>query len=223
MIIKSIININRKRRTRGGDEPTVDENYSLTFTGDTSGTSDHVVTNFNPDTYNLNLGFTVSYWVRPDAIGATRHALGRRAGSSHERFFFGIHTDRINVGIGKNVVNLDGVRNYNSKATDYAEEKRICAVTFDAKVGEKWYKTKGFYIYGPEMSQNEACNKAKDKAKVAVLEQHTPQLVTNDVEHACTEKTPEKVVKQDAQPIICLLYTSPSPRDGLLSRMPSSA
>ena len=26
-----------------------------------------------------------------------------------------------------------------------------------------------------------------------------------------------------AQPDICLLYTSPSPRDGLLSRMPSSA
>ena len=25
------------------------------------------------------------------------------------------------------------------------------------------------------------------------------------------------------QPDICLLYTSPSPRDGLLSRMPSSA
>ena len=24
-------------------------------------------------------------------------------------------------------------------------------------------------------------------------------------------------------PIVCLLYTSPSPRDGLLSRMPSSA
>ena len=27
----------------------------------------------------------------------------------------------------------------------------------------------------------------------------------------------------DSQVIICLLYTSPSPRDGLLSRMPSSA
>ena len=26
-----------------------------------------------------------------------------------------------------------------------------------------------------------------------------------------------------AQPELCLLYTSPSPRDGLLSRMPSSA
>ena len=27
----------------------------------------------------------------------------------------------------------------------------------------------------------------------------------------------------DGLPIVCLLYTSPSPRDGLLSRMPSSA
>ena len=28
---------------------------------------------------------------------------------------------------------------------------------------------------------------------------------------------------KDAQAAFCLLYTSPSPRDGLLSRMPSSA
>ena len=28
---------------------------------------------------------------------------------------------------------------------------------------------------------------------------------------------------RDGSPYICLLYTSPSPRDGLLSRMPSSA
>ena len=33
-----------------------------------------------------------------------------------------------------------------------------------------------------------------------------------------------KVTKSsDEFPYICLLYTSPSPRDGLLSRMPSSA
>ena len=32
----------------------------------------------------------------------------------------------------------------------------------------------------------------------------------------------DKVLK-DAKAIGCLLYTSPSPRDGLLSRMPSSA
>ena len=32
-----------------------------------------------------------------------------------------------------------------------------------------------------------------------------------------------KLTKQQDKSLICLLYTSPSPRDGLLSRMPSSA
>ena len=32
-----------------------------------------------------------------------------------------------------------------------------------------------------------------------------------------------QVVRANEQRFICLLYTSPSPRDGLLSRMPSSA
>ena len=34
---------------------------------------------------------------------------------------------------------------------------------------------------------------------------------------------PEVLNAMNADLIICLLYTSPSPRDGLLSRMPSSA
>ena len=33
----------------------------------------------------------------------------------------------------------------------------------------------------------------------------------------------EEVILRDQKRIVCLLYTSPSPRDGLLSRMPSSA
>ena len=32
-----------------------------------------------------------------------------------------------------------------------------------------------------------------------------------------------KTIDQEGKLIVCLLYTSPSPRDGLLSRMPSSA
>lgn len=95
----------------------------------------------------------------------------------------------------KSVGTIDGIRNFTSKTADYAEEKRICAVKFDAKVGKKWYKTKNFYVFGPDMSQTDACNKAKDKAKITVLEEHAPQLVTNNVEHVCTEKTPETVVK----------------------------
>jgi len=103
-----------------------------------------------------------------------------------------VNCDYSDKTVVKTTGKIDGIRNYSSKVADYAEEKRVCAVKFDAKVGKKWYETKNFYIFGPDMSQTEACNKAKDKAKVMVLEQHTPQLVTSDVEHVCTEKTPEK-------------------------------
>ena len=44
-----------------------------------------------------------------------------------------------------------------------------------------------------------------------------PDMYGND--HAETVKNGIRCTKLDA----CLLYTSPSPRDGLLSRMPSSA
>ena len=50
------------------------------------------------------------------------------------------------------------------------------------------------------------------------LSSASERLVTNGV--AATQFT-QAIVRQVAS--LCLLYTSPSPRDGLLSRMPSSA
>ena len=67
-------------------------NYALQFTGDTRNDTrrgDLVVTDFNPDTYNLNLGFTISYWVRPDELGSDMFAIGRKA-HNNARFTFGI-------------------------------------------------------------------------------------------------------------------------------------
>ena len=94
-----------KRPPRGGGDDTITfNNSSLTFTGDSaaSGNKEYVSTNFNPDTYNLNLGFTVSYWVRPDEVGANMFAFGRKHSNS-ERFTFGISTsNKIYIGTGGN-------------------------------------------------------------------------------------------------------------------------
>ena len=50
---------------------------------------------------------------------------------------------------------------------------------------------------------------------LGILSFFTGCTVIQDVENGVT--------KIDQKTFICLLYTSPSPRDGLLSRMPSSA
>ena len=83
---EDIVNIN----TPGGGYQS--QNYALQFTGDTRSATrrgDLVVTDFNPDTFNLNLGFTISYWVRPDELGGDMFAIGRKA-HNNARFTFGI-------------------------------------------------------------------------------------------------------------------------------------
>ena len=65
---------------------------------------------------------------------------------------------------------------------------------------------------------------------------HTTSLVFNDPPYHTTLRkllahafTPRKLAEMEplieniVDSLLCLLYTSPSPRDGLLSRMPSSA
>jgi len=106
-------NFEDRKISRGGGAVT-EKNYSLTFSGNAGGGSlnNHVTTNFNPDTYNLNLGFTVSYWVRPDEIGNTMFAFGRKH-ANNQRFTFGINRKRQSFfGIGSNTgvkswVNMD--------------------------------------------------------------------------------------------------------------------
>ena len=53
-----------------------------------------------------------------------------------------------------------------------------------------------------------------------------PTCIVSNGDYWYKELTPEKIipiVKSHIETNTCLLYTSPSPRDGLLSRMPSSA
>ena len=94
-----------RRKGTGGRRKHVSAavNYVLAFSGDEAGAADSfATTDFNPDDYDLNLGFTVSYWVRPDARGSTMFAFGRRHSTS-QRFTFGINrANAIFIGIGSN-------------------------------------------------------------------------------------------------------------------------
>ena len=95
LIDRAIGSINRKR-TRGGDEFV--NNYSLTFDRTNE---EYVTTEFDPIDYNLNQGFTVSFWVRPDELGGHRFAMGRRMAAAKGRFTFGLRNNtNLFVGVG---------------------------------------------------------------------------------------------------------------------------
>jgi len=101
----------RRKKTRG-KTPKPASNYALVFSGDRAGATDsYATTTFDPDTYELWNGFTISFWVRPDeAMNQTSVILGSKNNSPESRFKFGIHSNgNINVGIGG--TNVTGINN----------------------------------------------------------------------------------------------------------------
>ena len=73
-----------------------------------------------------------------------------------------------------------------------------------------------------------AFNEARRKEELAEIRQRPDQLMTEAEREKLRayEKQSSPFIKDSQlqiKPNTCLLYTSPSPRDGLLSRMPSSA
>ena len=79
-------------------------NYALTFSGDRSGATDsYATTTFNPDTYSLWNGFTLSFWFRPDEeMDQQATILGSKANSPEARFHVGFPgtAGKMEVGIG---------------------------------------------------------------------------------------------------------------------------
>ena len=105
LIDEKINYINKKRRTYGGTESKWSLTKSIEFTGDTNAlvaTGNYVSTTFDPDDYNLNQGFTVSYWVKPLELGTRMFALGRKP-DDDSMWFFGIRSaTKYQTSVGNN-------------------------------------------------------------------------------------------------------------------------
>ena len=59
--------------------------------------------------------------------------------------------------------------------TEYFQETKKCKVLIKAKVEGKWYYTSSDYIFTPDMSENEACQNAVNRAKERLLSELVPE------------------------------------------------
>ena len=141
LIDEKINYLNKKRRNYGGDVD-VDINYILSFTGDTNSSTrrgDLVATDFNPNDFDLNLGFTISYWVRPDELGSDMFAIGRKA-HNHERWTFGISNGQKGYfGVGANQSERKWETMFDAAGIDKA--------THLTQDGDNWFLTIGKWYH----------------------------------------------------------------------------
>jgi len=61
-----------------------------------------------------------------------------------------------------------------------------CVMSIEARVKGKWYPSKGEYMFGPDMSQMDACGLAENRAKVKVMREIIPETLKSEKNLKCT-------------------------------------
>ena len=60
-----------------------------------------------------------------------------------------------------------------------------CKVSIEARVDGKWYPSNGEYMFGPDMSQMDACAHAEDRAKTGIMREIIPETLKSEKSLNC--------------------------------------
>ena len=73
----------------------------------------------------------------------------------------------------------------NIQSNPSIKDIRKCVMSIEARVGGKWYPSKGEYMFGPDMSQMDACGFAENRAKVKVMREVIPETLKSEKTLKC--------------------------------------
>ena len=83
---------------------------------------------------------------------------------------------------------IESVRLINKKIQSNPKVKDVlkCVVSIEARVKGKWHPSRGEYMFGPDMSQKDACDLAENRAKVKVMREIIPETLKSEKNLKCS-------------------------------------
>ena len=92
---------------------------------------------------------------------------------------------------------IESVRLVSKSIEQIPEVKDIrkCMVSIEARVDGKWYPSKAEYMFGPDMSQVDACTHAEDRAKKKVMREIIPETMPSEKNLKCDLTSSKKSCK----------------------------
>lgn len=89
---------------------------------------------------------------------------------------------------------------------DKEKELQSCRITVKGTIDGKEYEESGMFTFGPEMSRNDACGHAEDRAKERLLSLNSPQVFNGSSTMKCGQQPGPSVVahpkpKVDIEPL----------------------
>ena len=80
---------------------------------------------------------------------------------------------------------IESVRLVKKVVQKYVKNTRSCMVAIEARVDGKWYPSIANYIFGPNMSESEACAFAENRAKTKVMRKVIPETLNSEKNLKC--------------------------------------
>ena len=76
----------------------------------------------------------------------------------------------------------------------YVEDTRKCVMTMDVTVDGSIYPAEGSYVFGPDMTENAACDNATVNAKKSIISQVSPEVLSANTDMVCKSEDLPKVI-----------------------------
>lgn len=89
---------------------------------------------------------------------------------------------------------IEKTSNIDKKVFPYVDDTRKCIMTMDVTIDGQTYPTEGKYVFGPDMSENAACEQATINAKKNIISEVSPEILSAKTEMNCSTK-PQKSVE----------------------------
>ena len=90
---------------------------------------------------------------------------------------------------------IESVRYMDKKVYPYHDDTRKCIVEIESRIDGEWYPSSAQYIFGPDMSEDNACGLAENRAKVKVMREIIPETLTSERNLQCDLTTVKKSCK----------------------------
>lgn len=97
---------------------------------------------------------------------------------------------------------IEKTTDINRQVFPYIEDTRKCTVTAKVTIDGKEYPSIGHYVFGPDMSENDACDQALIKAKKETISIVSPEILSATTQMDCSQKKTVQPVVSNPQPVI---------------------
>ena len=110
---------------------------------------------------------------------------------------------------------IEKTSNIDKRVFPYVDDTRKCIMSMDVTIDGTTYPTEGNYVFGPDMTENDACEQATIKAKKKVIGEVSPEVLTAKTEMNCSTKEELPIHAAAPQPEVTITESSPVIQEGV--------